>query len=241
MEWSQLTITEHKQLLPLTDSDLCQQRKQIVRHALRVLAHNPARVATRRIEVSQQRAIPLFSALARLLRNIPLRVHKVRDHILHCKLRIAVRVRRPQRALLRNRYHILKPRRIPIHRRGAREDDVRYMVLLHAAQQAQRAVDVDLVVVQRDLAALADGLEGGEVDDIVDVRVLGEDLVELRLVGDVAGVVLGPLAADELDAVEHFGGRVVEVVHNDNLVVRFEKGERGEGADVAGATGKRER
>jgi hypothetical protein len=31
-------------------------------------------------------------------------------------------------------------------------------VLLHAAQQAERAIDVNAVVVERDLARLADGL-----------------------------------------------------------------------------------
>lgn len=77
------------------------------------------------------------------------------------------------------------------------------------------------------------------MDDIVDVRVVGEDLVELGLVGDVAGVGLGPLAADELDAVEDLGGGVVEVVDGDDFVVGFEEGEGGEGADVARATGYR--
>lgn len=73
------------------------------------------------------------------------------------------------------------------------------------------------------------------MDDIVDVWVVNEDLVERGLVGDVAGVVLGPLAADELDAVEDLGGGVVEVVDDDDLVVGFEEGKGGEGADVARA------
>jgi len=77
------------------------------------------------------------------------------------------------------------------------------------------------------------------VDDIVDVWVLLKHLIQLLLIGDVQRVVLGPLAADELDAVEDFLGGVVEVVDDDDLVVGLKKGECGEGADVAGATGKR--
>jgi hypothetical protein len=74
------------------------------------------------------------------------------------------------------------------------------------------------------------------VDDIVNVRVLGEDLVQRGLVGDVALVEGGPLAADELDAIDHLGRRVVQVVDDDDLVVGLQKGERREGADVARAT-----
>lgn len=82
-------------------------------------------------------------------------------------------------------------------------------------------------------------LQRSKVDDIVDIRVLLEHLIQLLLVGDIQRVVLGPLAADELDAVEDLLGGVVEVVDDDDLVVGLEKGEGGERADVAGTTEKR--
>ena len=74
------------------------------------------------------------------------------------------------------------------------------------------------------------------MDDIVDVWVLSEDLVQRGLVCDVALVEGRSLAADELDAIDDFWGRVVEVIDNDYLVVCLEKGESCEGADVACAT-----
>jgi hypothetical protein len=77
------------------------------------------------------------------------------------------------------------------------------------------------------------------VDNIVNIRVLLEHLIQLLLIGDVQRVVLGPLAADELDTVEDLLGGVVEVVDDDDLVVGLEKGESGERADVAGTTGER--
>lgn len=75
------------------------------------------------------------------------------------------------------------------------------------------------------------------MNNTVDIRVLLEHLIQLLLVGDIAGVELGSLAADELDAVEDFVRGVVEVVDDDDLVVCLEEGEGSEGANVAGATG----
>jgi hypothetical protein len=79
-------------------------------------------------------------------------------------------------------------------------------------------------------------LEGREVDDIVNVWVLGEDLVERGLVCDVAFVEGRSLAADELDAIDDLLWRVVEIVDDDDLVVGLKKGEGREGANVACAT-----
>ena len=79
-------------------------------------------------------------------------------------------------------------------------------------------------------------LQRGKVDDIVNVWVLIKDLVEGSFIGDVALVKGRSLAADELDSVDDFGGRVVEVVDNNDLVVCFEEGEGREGANVAGTT-----
>jgi hypothetical protein len=75
------------------------------------------------------------------------------------------------------------------------------------------------------------------VNDIVNIRVLLEHLIQGLLIGDVERVVLGFLAADQLNAVQDLFGGVVEVVDDDDLVVGLEESERGEGADVAGTTG----
>lgn len=79
-------------------------------------------------------------------------------------------------------------------------------------------------------------LQRGEVDDIVDVRVLLEDLVECGFILDVELVELWPFAGDELDAIDDFLGRVVEVVDDDNFVAGIKERERCERANVAGAT-----
>ena len=79
------------------------------------------------------------------------------------------------------------------------------------------------------------------MNDIVNIRVLLEHLVQGLLIGDIKRVVLGSLAANQLDAVEDLLGGVVEVVDDDDLVVGLEESERGERADVAGATGEQKR
>jgi len=66
------------------------------------------------------------------------------------------------------------------------------------------------------------------VNHIVNVWVLLKHFVQLLLVGDIQRVVLRPLAADELDAVQDLLGGVVEVVDDDDLVVGLEKGKGGE-------------
>lgn len=87
--------------------------------------------------------------------------------------------------------------------------------------------------------SLSSHLERGKVNDIVDIRMCLKHLVQLLLVGNVALVVLGPFAGDELDAIDTFLAAVVEVVDDDDLVVGFEEGKGGEGADIACASGGR--
>jgi hypothetical protein len=77
------------------------------------------------------------------------------------------------------------------------------------------------------------------VNDIVDVWVLLEHLVKRGLVLDVELVEIGPLAADELDAVDDLLGGIVEAVDNDDLVVGLEESKSCEGANVARATASR--
>lgn len=74
------------------------------------------------------------------------------------------------------------------------------------------------------------------MNDTVDLGVRSKHLVELLVVGDVGLVELGPLAADELNAVQGDLGRVVETVYNDDLVAILQEGKRCEGANVASAT-----
>ena len=74
------------------------------------------------------------------------------------------------------------------------------------------------------------------MNDAVNVGVGLEDLVEGGLIGDIQLGELGLLAGDQLNALQGFGGGVVQIVRDDNLVASLEKSEGGEGANVARST-----
>lgn len=69
--------------------------------------------------------------------------------------------------------------------------------------------------------------------DGIDAGVLREDVVETSLVGHIDLVEGRSLSANELDAIDGFLGRVVEVVDDHDVVASEEEFERREGADVA--------
>jgi len=99
-----------------------------------------------RVEIPQQRAVKLLSALSLLLRLRPFGIDVIRDHALYAKLRVTVWVCRPQRALLGNGYHVREACRVAVYGCGGREDDVGDMVFLHATEEGESAADVDAVV-----------------------------------------------------------------------------------------------
>ena len=100
----------------------------------------------------------LVAALASLLGRVALCVDVVGDHGLDAELGVAVRVGWAERALFGDRDHVREAGGIAVDGCGGREDDVGDVVLGHAAQETERAKDVDAVVLERDLARLADGL-----------------------------------------------------------------------------------
>lgn len=115
-------------------------------------------MATSGVEVSQESSVELIAALASLLRLSALCVDVVGDHGLNTKLGVSVWVGGTKRALLRNGNHVGEACGIAVNSRGGREDNVGHVVLLHAAQQAEGAEDVDAVVLERDFARLSDSL-----------------------------------------------------------------------------------
>ncbi|KAJ6444934.1 LOW QUALITY PROTEIN: putative quinone oxidoreductase [Purpureocillium lavendulum] len=231
------TFAKDEQLVAVARGHLAQQGQQVVGHALGVLAHDAAGVRAAGVEVAQQGAVPLVVGLASLLQVVALGLDEVGDDVLDHRLCAAVRVGRADGAVLGDGDHVGEAGGIAVDGRRGGEDDVGDVVALHGAEEGDAAADVDAVVLERDLTRLADGLDSFKVDDAVDGGVLGKDLVEALLVGDVDLVEGGPATAEKLDAVEGDLGRVVEAVDNDDIVAVLEEGEAREGANVAGATG----
>ena len=69
----------------------------------------------------------------------------------------------------------------------------------------------------------------------VDVRVGFEDRVKILLLANVHLEEIWSLAADELDTIERFLRRVVQIVRNHHFVASIEQGESSKGANVAGS------
>lgn len=76
-------------------------------------------------------------------------------------------------------------------------------------------------------------LESSKVNNAVNVGVGSKDLVERSWVGDISLHEFRPLAADQFDAVDNFGGRIVQVVSDNDFVASLEEGEGRERADIA--------
>ncbi|KND92431.1 putative quinone oxidoreductase [Tolypocladium ophioglossoides CBS 100239] len=224
------------QLLAVARRHLAQQGQQVVGHALGVLAHDAAGVGAAWVKVAQQGAVPLLEGLAGLLEVAALGVDAVGDDVLDHRLGAAVGVGGADRAVLGDGDHVGEARCVAVDggRRG--EDDVGDVVALHGPQEGDAAADVDALRVSPGRGKRATHLEGGEVNDAVNCRVLGKHVVKGLFVGHVDLVKVGPAAAEQLDAVDGDLGRVVEADDNDDIVAVLEQREGGEGANVARAT-----
>lgn len=152
------TVSEDEQLLPLARRNLAQQRQQVERHPLRVLPHDAARVRPARVEVPQQRAVPLLEGLPGLLQVAALRLDVVGDDHLDGGLCAAVGVRGADGAALRDGDHVREARGVAVDGGRGGEDDVGDGVPGHGAEEGHGAADVDAVVLEGDLGGLADGL-----------------------------------------------------------------------------------
>lgn len=157
----ELTITEDEELVALARGHFAEQGQQVVGDSLGILAHDAAGVGAAGIEVAQQGAVPLIRRLAGFLQLVALGLDKVGDDLLDHGLCVAVRVGRTDGAVLGNGNHALEARRVAIDGGRRREDDVGHVVALHGAHEGDTAADVDAVVLEGDLARLADGLSDG--------------------------------------------------------------------------------
>ena len=182
-------------------------------------------MAPSRIEVSQEGAVPDITVLALLFESIPLGFDVIGDDVFDCRFGPAIGVGGANGAAFGNGYHVWEASGIAVDGGGGGEDDVGDIVFCHGGEEADGAVDVGAVVLEGDFSRFADclysteyldetrilftNLEGSKMDDIVDIRVIGEDFIKGIGDGDVDVVESRTFAADQLDAVDAFLRRIV--------------------------------
>jgi len=117
-------------------------------------------VSTSGVEIAQQSAVPLvsLSLVTSLEGVVALSVDHIGDGGLNGELGVSEGVGRAQRAMLGDGDHVGETGSITVDGGRAGEDNVGNVVADHGAQEAEGAVDVDMVVVQGLLARFADGL-----------------------------------------------------------------------------------
>ena len=140
------------------------------------------------------------------------------DDVLDCRLGPAVGVCGPNGAAFGDGDHVWEASGIAVDGGGGGEDNVGDVVFCHGGEEADGAVDIGAVVLEGDFSRFADclwstehlgekqalctNLEGSEVDDIVDIRMLSKDFVKSIGDGDVDVVESRTFPADQLDSID---------------------------------------
>eukprot|EP00982_Pelagococcus_subviridis_P005614 29739-Pelagococcus_subviridis.AAC.15 len=137
-----VVVPEHAQHRPPSDGDLLNERHQVVRDPLRILADPPRRMRAHGVEVPQKNHLPLRR-----------RGLHVRQDVFHEELGSPVRIQRRRGELFRARHR----RGLAVHGRGGREDYLAAPVPLHDVHERHRADDVVAVIPHRLRHGLAHG------------------------------------------------------------------------------------
>lgn len=153
-----VVVTKDQELLALAGGHLSHQGEQVVWDTLRVLAHDAGGVRAAGVEVAQVGAVPLLVRLACLLELVALSRDVILDNALDHRLCAAVCVGRANRAVLWDGNHVGEASGIAVDGGGRGEDDVGDIVIGHGAHQGDATADIDAVVLEGDLAGLANGL-----------------------------------------------------------------------------------
>ena len=107
---------------------------------------------------------------------------------------------------------------------------------MHAFEQNAGGGDVVVIIQERLRDGFGNGFQPGEMNDGID-GVGFEDFGESLFVFHGGFDEMETFAGDTLNPKEGFFKRVAKIVHDDDFVASFEKGETGMGANVTSTTG----
>lgn len=110
------------------------------------------------VEVAEQSGVPVIAGFALFLQVVPLCFDVIGYARFDGCLGPAIRVGGAQRTSLRDGDHVGESGRIAIHGRRGREDNVGDIMRGHGFEQTDGAIDIGMVVFERDLRRLSDRL-----------------------------------------------------------------------------------
>ena len=218
-----VVVAEDMDLFQLADGDLGDVGHQVVGDAVGVLADEAGLVGTDGVEVAQQGDVQLRVRLADILQNA-----------LGEGLGGAVGVGGLAHGEVLGDGH---GGRVAVDGGRGAEHEVVAVVAAHHIQNDEGAVQVIVIVLDGLGDALAHSLIGSELDDGVDVRALGEDLLHVLMLGHVRVVEAEVLAGDLLDTVKHHRRSIVIVICHHDIVARIQQLDAGVAANITGTAG----
>lgn len=207
---SRVVVTKDLEALgEFADGHLRQEGEQVARATARVLADLAGRVRAGRVEVAERDGAPFRVRVAHVAEDQL--AHELGAAVARLGLelgRLADRDRLGDAVHGRGRRVDKVANLVAVHDLCVVRSDINHQskflglaerVSRNGSERGRRTHveevnggrDVDIVVLDRDLARLADGLEGGDVNDAVDAAlglVVLEDLFNVLLDGDVAAV-----------------------------------------------------
>jgi len=253
---------EDREVRPLADGDLLDERHEVIGDALGILANATRRVRADRVEVAQQAHLRERRVRTRTQRASPHATNRVRSACtcVRACARAQVSAVRGWAAhippvigrgnvredllveQLRRAVRVGRARRerlcdghtggVAVDGRRGREDDVEASGVGHALDEVERALNIDLVVQQRLRDRLAHRLQPGKVDHGVDL-VLREEMRQRLLVADI-DLLEDRLATGELlHTAQALEVRVAQVVGHDHIVASIKQLEHRVAADVS--------
>lgn len=115
-------------------------------------------MGTSRVEIAKDGGVPMIISLFFLLELVALGLDMIGDYGFNGSFGATIGIRRTNRAVFWNGDHVGKASCVAIDGSRGGEYDIGYIVLGHGAEQTDSAMDIGAVILERDLAGLADCL-----------------------------------------------------------------------------------
>ena len=149
------TVAEYEQLVSLADGNLREQGEEVIGHALRVFAHDAARVRAGRVKVAQEGGVPVVAGFGGFFCEEALRVDMVGNEVFDGGFGAAVGVCRADGAVFGDGDHVGEAGCVAVDGGGGGEDDIGDIILGHGGEEVDGTVDIGAPVFEGNFAGFS--------------------------------------------------------------------------------------